>query len=73
MVKVNEDGIRVYGGDLIYFNDWLKMHCGSDSESIRASLLCDSKDSEEVEEHMDELEEEFQEYCERNNYIGETV
>lgn len=72
MVKLNEDGIKVIG-EMVYFDDWLKIENGMDSESIRSEMLCDGASEEEVDEYISELEESFYEYCDINGYCGEII
>ena len=73
MVNINDDGMAVYDEDIVYFDNWLEVFHGSDSESIRAGLLGDFINEDEVDEHMNELEEQFYNYCEENDYVGETA
>lgn len=80
MIKVNEDGIKLYPDGfntfIAYFDDWLK-YCSEyemEEEELKNYLYCDKGlEEEEVIEIFNELEEEFYEYCDEYGYQGETV
>lgn len=80
MVKVNEDGIKLYPDGyntyIAYFDDWLI--CCSDynmsQERLINYLYCsEGLNEEEVDEILKELKEEFYEYCEEYCYQAETI
>lgn len=80
-VPVNHDGIRLYFEDeddtpVIYFEDWLKevSEWGAPLDSIRCHMLLSYEWNEiQIDEAITNLEEEFYDYCDENNYLGETV
>lgn len=60
-------------GSTIYFNDWLKEEGHVSRSNIVDDMASDGKSEEEINEYLDELGEQFEEYAEENGYEPQYV
>lgn len=65
MAKV--DGVRVYDGGYVYFDDWLKEEGYYKQETMRDIYLSNGMDEEEFDNMMDNLLEQFEQWAEEND------
>lgn len=72
MSKITQrvDGIPVYEGNAVYFDDWLRKTRRTTEQEIRNDMLIYDTSKEEVDEAIDELREEFFDWCEENDLSG---
>lgn len=78
MINVNHDNIPLYGEDedIIYFDDWLKNLSVYEKsyEEITNYFICELGYHEEVlDDAIDNLKEQFYDYCDEYGYYGEEV
>lgn len=72
MVSINEDGVKVYDNDMVYLEDYLKVMHDATSEDLRLELIRQGLTEDEISDFMGKYEDEFADYCEDNNYTGES-
>ena len=72
-VRTEVDGVRIYDGEIAYFNHWLSAEKYKQWDEIYSDMCDMGKDSDVIEEYHDELLDRFYEWCEDNNLRGEEV
>lgn len=62
------DDVPVFG-DFAYFDDWLKANGYKTQSEIREDYLMNDKE-DELEEALDELSDQFNDWCDNNGFIA---
>jgi hypothetical protein len=78
-VTIEEDereecqGVRVYDGNIVYFEDYMKEKECQTWDNLRNTLLFNEYTDEVIEEEKEKYLNDFYEWCEENNLRGEEV
>lgn len=72
-VKGYADGECEEDGVTVYYDDWADENGFKRMEDLRTELLESGCSEEELDSVVEEVEEEFEQWCEDNNVNGEYV
>jgi len=56
-----------------YFDDWCKDNHGQPWQGIKNDLIVDGLDEEAIEDHFQDLSQEFEEHCDNHDLQAEYV
>lgn len=66
------EGVKVYDGT-VYFNDWLLSHGYKKQAAIKDDLVSDGFSEEEIEEQVNELYDQFEDWADENDLVAASV